>query len=133
MYFFFIGLGLLAISLFLVNKKNDKCPITPKWLLFVFLSFTGNGLCSTFQKMQQIAFGGAYKNEFMIISLAIVVFVNGAATLVTNKGDFPADFSRRHRCYIFYFKNLLQGKSYKSTVCRLFNRDYFNSIFKHLK
>ena len=84
---FVIGLLLLAISLFLVNKKNDKCPVKPKWLLFVFLSFVGNGLCSTVQKMQQLAFAGEYKNEFMIISLAIVFLILGAATLLTNKGN----------------------------------------------
>lgn len=85
--YFLIGLGLLSISFFLVNKKNDKCPITPKWLLFVFLSFAGNGLCSTFQKMQQLAFDGDYKNEFMIISLAIVVFILGTVALILNKGN----------------------------------------------
>ena len=35
--FFLIGLGLLVISLFLVNKKNDKSPVTLKWIVFVFL------------------------------------------------------------------------------------------------
>ena len=90
--YFIIGLGLLAISLFLVNKNNDKCPITPKWLLFVFLSFAGNGLCSTVQKMQQIKFDGEYKNEFMIISLAIVFLIFAVATLVTNKDNFKSNF-----------------------------------------
>ena len=89
--YFLIGLGLLAISIFLVNKKNDESPITPKWLLFVFLSFAGNGLCSTFQKMQQHAFDGEYKNEFMIISLAIVFLIFAVAALVTNKGSFRHD------------------------------------------
>ena len=84
---FAIGLGLLVISLFLVNKKNDKCPVTPKWLLFVFLSFAGNGLCSTVQKIQQLAFNGEYKNEFMIISLAIVFLILGVAALVSGKGN----------------------------------------------
>lgn len=89
--YFLIGLGLLAISIFLVNNKNDKCPVTPKWLLFVFLSFAGNGLCSTFQKMQQIKFDGEYKNEFMIISLAIVFLIFAVATLVTNEGNFKSN------------------------------------------
>ncbi|MBQ9940524.1 MAG: hypothetical protein IJO74_03180 [Clostridia bacterium] len=88
--YFLTGLGLLAISLFLVNKKNDKCPVSLKWLFFVFLSFAGNGLCSTFQKMQQQAFDGNYKNEFMILSLAIVVFVLGITALITNKGNLKS-------------------------------------------
>lgn len=32
-------------------------------------------MCSVVQKMQQLAFNGAYKNEFMILALAIVVVV----------------------------------------------------------
>lgn len=88
---FVIGLALLAISLFLVNKKNDNCHGTPKWLLFVFLSFAGNGLCSTFQKMQQLVFDGGYKNEFMILSLAIVFLIFVIAALVKNRGDFKSN------------------------------------------
>ena len=66
------GLLLLATSLVLINKKSDSIKITKKWLVFVFLAFTGNGMCSTVQKMQQVAFDGKYKNEFMIIALAAV-------------------------------------------------------------
>ena len=87
---FWIGLALLAISLFLVNKKNDKTPITPKWILFVFLSFCGNGLCSTFQKMQQTAFDGGYKNEFMILSLAIVFLVFTTVALIKNRKNLKS-------------------------------------------
>jgi drug/metabolite transporter (DMT)-like permease len=45
--------------------------LTPKWLLYVLLAFWGGGGCSVFQKDQQLVFGGAYKNEFMIIALSI--------------------------------------------------------------
>lgn len=96
--FFLTGLCLLVISLFLVNKKNDKSPVTFKWILFVFLSFTGNGLCSTFQKMQQAKFDGAYKNEFMIFALAIVTVVMLAAALITGKKDIKENL--RHACWI---------------------------------
>lgn len=89
---FVIGVALLAISIFLVNKKNNICPITPKWLMYVLLSFAGNGFCSTFQKMQQLAFGGNYKNEFMIISLAIVVIIQGIITLSLNKNNLKRNF-----------------------------------------
>ena len=83
-----IGIGLLAISIFLINKKNDKCRITLKWLICVLISSIGNGLCSTFQKMQQVAFDGAYKNEFMILSLAIVTVVLGTAAIFTSGRNF---------------------------------------------
>lgn len=81
------GIALLAISIFLINKKNDKCRITFKWLVYVLISSIGNGLCSTFQKMQQVAFDGAYKNEFMVLSLGIVTVVLGAAAIFTSKGE----------------------------------------------
>ena len=69
------GLLLLIISLILVNKKTESTPITPKWLICVALAFVGNGLCSIFQKVQQSSFDGAYKSEFMILALAMVVVV----------------------------------------------------------
>ena len=61
----------------MINKKNEKNIITTKWIMYVFLSYAGNGVCSVFQIMQQVDFKGEYKSEFMIISLAIVVFVTG--------------------------------------------------------
>ena len=71
-FLFYIGLALLAVSLFLINYKpkvkdttESGAKITPLWLLFVFLGFLGNGICSTVQVVQQRAFNGEYKNEFM--------------------------------------------------------------------
>ena len=72
---FVLGMILLVISLFLTNKSNDKEKISFKWIVFVFFSFVGNGMCTVVQKMQQIASNGEYKNEFMIVSLAIVTVV----------------------------------------------------------
>ncbi len=66
------GIILLIISLILTNKPNKKSKISFKWLIFVLLAFVGNGMCSTVQKMQQVKFNGAYKNEFMILALAFV-------------------------------------------------------------
>ena len=78
---FWPGLGLLAVSLFLTNKPNEKASISFKWLMWVILTFVGNGMCSVVQKMQQGASGGAYKNEFMIVALAIVSVVMLIMTL----------------------------------------------------
>ena len=96
--FFLIGLGLLIISLFFVNKKNDRSPVTVKWVLFVFLSFAGNGLCSTFPKMQQAKFDGACKNEFMILSLAMVSVILITAALISGKKDIKKNL--RHARFI---------------------------------
>lgn len=70
--FGYLGILLLILSLFLVNfKSSADGEISPKWLFWVSLGFIGNGMCSTTQKMQQLKFDGAYKNEFMIVALAI--------------------------------------------------------------
>lgn len=82
---FYPGIALLMVSLFLLGKKNDKAPITLKWVVFVFLAFLCNGLCTIAQKMEQVAFDGAYKNEFMIVSLAMVIPVFGACILFSKE------------------------------------------------
>ena len=72
----FFGLAALFVSLFLINfKKDENLHFEPMWLLYVILAFISNGMCSTVQKMQQLAFDGAYKNEFMIIALVTVTAV----------------------------------------------------------
>ena len=77
----YFGLAAWAVSLFLINfKKNENLHFTPMWIVYVLLCFVSNGMCSTVQKMQQMAFDGAYKNEFMIYALipvTIVLFVLG--------------------------------------------------------
>ncbi len=65
------GIVLLLLSIFLINTKGGNIKITPKWILFMTLSFIGNGMCSTVQKLQQLSFGGGCKYEFMIIALLI--------------------------------------------------------------
>ncbi len=81
------GLILLSVSLVLINKKSDSVKITRKWILYAFLAFAGNGMCSTVQKMQQVKFDGAYKNEFMIIALAAVVIGLLIVSLFCEKND----------------------------------------------
>lgn len=84
------GLVLLAVSLVLINLKSDSVKITPKWLLFVFLAFVGNGMCSTVQKMQQSAFDGNFKNEFMIIALFMVFAGFIVLSLFTESKDIKS-------------------------------------------
>ncbi len=81
------GLILLVVSLFLINRKSKGAPFTLKWVVCVFLAFAGNGLCTVFQKAQQVAFDGAYKNEFMILALAIVVLLMGVMVLTKERKD----------------------------------------------
>ena len=70
--FFYPGIALLLISLFLVNYEKGEKKITVKWIIFVTLMFFSNGLCSTVQKIQQIDFNKQYKSEFMFIVYLIV-------------------------------------------------------------
>lgn len=89
---FFPGLLLLLVSLFLINQKsqNEGEPISLKWVIFVVLSFIGNGACSIAQSMQQKAFEGAYKNEFMIVALLFVVVVITLLSLRSERSDITS-------------------------------------------
>lgn len=79
-----IALVLLIVSLAFINleKKGEKKKITLKWIIYVALAFVSNGACSISQKVQQVNFNGAYKNEFMIVALVIVFVVLMTLSLV---------------------------------------------------
>lgn len=87
---FIVGLILLIISFSLINKNDEKIKFSLKWIIFVILSFVGNGMCTVLQKMQQVASNGAYKNEFMIVALAIVTIVMLIMTLFTERKDIKS-------------------------------------------
>lgn len=82
---FIPGIILLVISLFLTNKSDEKAKFSLKWIIFVMLAFVGNGMCSVVQKMQQVASDGKYKNEFMIIALAVVTIFMSLMSLFTER------------------------------------------------
>lgn len=94
-YLFFIGLLLLLISSFLIRSDQEKAENTsqkkiPKkgltvWLIFISLAFAGNGFCSIFQTMQQKAFDGAYKCEFMVLALSVASLSLLPVSLVTER------------------------------------------------
>lgn len=96
--FMIVGFVLLVISLFLTNyvPKNSEPQALPTekkkksttvlWLIFLIISFIGNGMCSTIQKMEQIALGDqAQANLFMIIALAINTIFMFVMALCTEK------------------------------------------------
>ncbi len=70
-----VGIICLIISLFLIVDKKDKAAFSFKWLLCLTAGFVGNGMCSTVQKMQQLRFDGNYKQEFMMLAMAICAIV----------------------------------------------------------
>lgn len=100
------GFILLMLSLVLINQKGDGSPVTLKWIIFVTLAFIANGMCSVVQKMQQIAFDGAYKSEFMIIALATSTIAMSIFAVLKERGDI--------RTYVKY--GWLPG-----ILCGLFN------------
>lgn len=89
----YIGIFLLIISMFMLNAEKGEFKFSFKWLIYILLAFIGNGLCSTVQKMEQLAFDGMYKNEFMIIALGISTFVL-LVTAFFQKGDVKEEIKR---------------------------------------
>jgi drug/metabolite transporter (DMT)-like permease len=93
-----IGFVLLVVSLFLTNytpkfaetsvandtqKKKSSLLL---WLIFLVISFVGNGMCSTIQKMEQVALEeNAQANLFMVIALAINTVFMFIMALITEK------------------------------------------------
>ncbi len=93
-FLFAIGLVLLIVSIFLIRlepkadkDEKEKKRLTPKWILYVLLAFIGGGGCSAVQKGQQLAFRGAYKNEFMIVALSITFVATIVCALCFEKKD----------------------------------------------
>lgn len=105
--YLYIGLGLLFVSLFLVNieKKGEEKKISFKWIIFLLLAFFGNGLCSTVQKAQQDVFvteqnPDGYKSEFMIIALAVSFIAIAVSALIFERQDLGAKIKTGAHWYI---------------------------------
>lgn len=82
----YMGIFLLFVSLFWVNPQNNNETKPSKgWFIWVSLGFLGNGMCATVQKMQQIAFAGNYKNEFMIVALLLTAIVMYAIGIMKSR------------------------------------------------
>lgn len=83
-----IGFFLLIISLFAVNYiKGEKGSqkISKKWIIAIIFAFVGNGMCSTVQKIQQVASEGKFKSELMIGALIITAVMLLPVTVYTEK------------------------------------------------
>lgn len=83
-----IGTLCLLISLFLVNytKSNEK--ITSLWILFVVLSFFGNGLCSVVQRLEQLCCQGElYSDIFMVVAFMLAGLFSLIAAFACEKKE----------------------------------------------
>lgn len=95
-----VGFVFLIISLFLTNADCSMSgKVTLKWVIAMALAFLSNGMCSVIQNVQQNAFEGTHKNEFMVFALLIVEVVLWGLVLFKDrpyikesfgKGLFPA-------------------------------------------
>lgn len=83
----YIGIAALMISLFLINMKKENVKFSFVWVVWLIIEFAGNGTCAIVQKMQQLRFDGAYKNEFMIVALAFVMLVFLCIVLAEKKDN----------------------------------------------
>ncbi|MBQ8309633.1 MAG: hypothetical protein IJX80_01305 [Clostridia bacterium] len=85
----FIGIALLIVSLMLVNLNGKEAGVRPtlKWAVFAGLSFIGNGICATVQKVQQVDFEGEYKSEFMIVGLVITALILITLAVIFERRD----------------------------------------------
>ena len=86
--FFWVGFGLLMISLFLIRARSGEKKFHPAWLVFITLAFVGNGMASAVQTSQQRAFDGAFKNELMIVALLMVAALLLPLSAIFEKKQF---------------------------------------------
>ncbi|MBE6623359.1 MAG: hypothetical protein E7621_04160 [Ruminococcaceae bacterium] len=101
------GIILLAISLFLINKKEPEKKFSIKWIISVILAFFGNGMCSVVQNMQQVAFDGAYKNEFMISALLMVTALSLIMFIIKERKN--TRFYFRHGVLAAFICGIMNG------------------------
>lgn len=82
----YIAIILIFVSVILMraqDNKNigkEKTQISLKWLIFLILTILSNALITIIGRIQVGIFDGAYKNEFLMISLAgaaVLLFVLG--------------------------------------------------------
>ena len=91
---FYVGISILAVSLFLINSKKEETKVSLKWAILAFLALVGNGTCSTAQSEQSDRFSGVYDDTCMIIGLGIVVIVTAVLTVFTEKDDIKDCLTR---------------------------------------
>lgn len=85
--FAIVGLVVLLVSLYLVRGPRDEAASAKnlKWIIALVLAFAANGMCSVSQKIQQVGQMGNYKNEFMIVAMAILTLFFIVAALVRER------------------------------------------------
>ena len=90
----YIGFVCILISLFLVrgDRDSEETKLSLKWLIFIVISFFGEGFCSVTQKTQQKTFEGKYDSAFMVYALAAVIVVFAVYIFLKERKDFKQNF-----------------------------------------
>ncbi len=90
------GMILLTVSLWLTNHQKstgaEKEKVTLKWVIYLVLGFTGNGMCSTVQKLAPHFVDGAVLNQnmYMIAALGLSSVVLISASFITKETDLKS-------------------------------------------
>lgn len=109
--FFYIGLVLLLVSLFMSNykkeeKKEENKKKTFKWIIFVSITALANGAVSIIQTSHQKRFEGLYKGEFMMYAMVISLIICLIFALVKDRKKI---------------KNTIKSGWYLATICGICN------------
>ena len=90
-FFKIIGLIFLFFSIIVTYYQKDKTKenaISLKWILLVVPMFFTNGMCSVASRMQQIEFGGAYDNSFLLVSLLMAAVILLVLAIIRERKNF---------------------------------------------
>lgn len=90
-----VGFVLIILSLFLTNVDcSISGKVTLKWVIALVLAFLSNGMCAVIQNVQQIAFDGTHKNEFMVLALIVVEIVLWGLVFLKDRPHIKESFEK---------------------------------------
>ena len=90
-----IGLILLFVSLFLINKLEKGIKINKKWLIAVIIYFFANGGNYIIQKEHQLNVEGDYTICFQFFAMLFAIIIIGSAILITKRKGFRKLFRNK--------------------------------------
>lgn len=85
--------GLFATILLVgMSKKQGGGKKSPLWLVFVFLTFAANGICSVLQSAHQTRFPGEYTKEFMLCAMLFCSLFFAVCAILQTRGKACVTF-----------------------------------------
>lgn len=85
--YFCIGFVFFVISLLFVGLPREKntLKITKRWVIYVLISFVGNGACAIFMSLYQQVVSGGNRFEFMSCAMLSAIVVSLIALLISKE------------------------------------------------